>query len=141
MTDLTKGIIDILGFEITPNTQAHEIEKALADKMDANLFSKNKKVQGIYFKNISILERTFNVDISFWDGKLKSIRLDYADHVGLPFETIYKADCEWLKSILGEPTQTGSNGIVYKFDSIQVGATNWESDGRSGPDEYIQISY
>lgn len=141
MTDLAKGIIDVFGFEINPNTQPHEIEKALGDKIDANLFSKNKAVQGIYFKNVPILGRSFNLDISFWDGKLKSIRLDYADRVGLSFETLFKADREWLKNILGEPTQAGSNGVVYRFDSIQIGATHMESDGRIGPDEFIQISY
>ena len=53
----------------------------------------------------------------------------------------FKSDCEWLKSVLGEPTKTGSNGIVYFYDTVNVGATLQECDGLIGPDEHIKLNY
>ena len=141
MTDLSKGIIDVFGFEITRNTQPNEIEVALGDKIDANLCNKSKTVQGIYFKNVSILDRMYNLDVSFWDGKLKSIKLVCTSETYPSYEERFSADCKWFKSVLGEPTEEGKYGIVYEFEFVHVGASWWESDGRSGPDEYISISY
>ena len=141
MTDLRKGIIEINGVEIDANTTSIDIKNKLSDLYAHCAVSKNGSIEIFTFKNINLLNRFFDVDATFIRGKLKDIRLDCVDHIGLSFETLYRVDCEWLKNILGNPSQTGSNGVVYKFDSVQIGATNWENDGRSGPDEFIQISY
>lgn len=141
MTDLTKGIIEINGFEINPETQSYEIEKLLAEKITSNMFTKSKKGQGIFFENIPILGRNFNLDLFFYLGKLDNIRLDYTNEECLSFEELFVTDCQWLRDILGEPAQTGTNGVVYQFGSVQVGVTNLASDGRSGPDEFVKISY
>lgn len=141
MTDLKNGIIEINGFEISSKTKPNEVEQTLSNIIFDNGFTKSKKGQGIYLKNALIENQLFNADLFFYEGKLEDIKLISLHDTPLAYEERFKADCEWLKLILGEPTKTGSNGVVYIFDCVQIGATNWECDGRSGPDEYISISF
>lgn len=141
MTDLTKGIIDINGFEISAKTTPKEVLNNLANTWVFKIVSEDGSDAFFRFENIKVLGRTFKIKVTFLHGELKSVRLDYTEHAGLPFKTLFTMDCEWLREILGNPTEIGSNGVVYKFDSVQIGVTNFESDGRCGADEFVQISY
>ena len=141
MTDLTKGIVEIEGVEISANTVPADILNSLKTSIVNHAVSKNGKVEIFSFKRVKLLCRFFDVDVTFIGQRISDIEFYSYYDKDLSYAGRFKMDCEWLNSVLGEPTQAGSNGILYKYDFVQIGATNWESDGRSGPNEFIRISY
>ena len=50
-------------------------------------------------------------------------------------------DCKWIKTILGEASISGKNGVVYAFDKFQISVTYQPDDGRCGADEFINLHY
>ena len=141
MTDLAKGIVEINGYEIKPQTNPIDVENNLKGSYAYHVVSKNGKVHIFTFKNINVFDRRFDIDVTFVRQSLSTIELASCYGEDLSYVGRFKADCEWLKNVLGEPTQAGTNGVVYKFDSAQIGVTLWENDGRSGSNEIVQISY
>ena len=141
MTNLLKGIIEIDGFEIGPNTKPEEIENELASKIQYKATSKSGEVQIFAFKNVLIVGRSFAIDLTFIKERLSDIRLDYMNDECWSFKKRYDEDCRWLRDVLGEPTIIGSHQIAYKFDAVSVRVTHMENDPRSGSDEWIDISF
>ncbi len=141
MTDLRKGIIEIEGVEISANTTSLDIIENLKKSYANHATSKDGNCEIFVFKNIIVIDNSYDIDVTFINQKITNIQLFSLYDEKLSYEELFKADCEWLKKILGEPTVTGSNGVVYEYGSIQIGANYFESDGRSDSEEFIQINY
>ena len=141
MTDLSKGIIEINGFEITKDTTPLEIKNELSFMIKNHVHLDDGEIDLFRFSKIKILDRYFNVKTYFVSGKLSQIRLDSLNGESASFEVLFERDCEWIKTILGEASISGKNGVVYAFDKFQIGVTYQPNDGRCGTDEFIDLHY
>ena len=141
MTDLKKGIIEINGFEINAKTTVNDIINNLIDFCAFKIVSEDASDAFFRFENVKLIDRTFKAKMYFYRSRLSHIELFSACGGKPSFEELFEEDCAWLRNVLGEPTKAGSNGVVFVFDAVQVGATLRECDGRTGPDEYIGVQY
>ena len=141
MTDLSKGIIEINGFDIDKDTTPLEIKNKLSSIIKNHVHLDDGEVDLFRFSKIKILSRSFNIKIYFVSGKLSQIRLDSPNEDCASFETLFERDCEWIKNILGEASILGKNGVVYAFDKFQISVTYRQNDGRCGTDEFINLHY
>lgn len=141
MTDLSKGILEIDGFEIDKDTMPLEIKRKLSSIIKNHVHLDDGEIDLIRFSKIKILDRYFNIKTYFISGKLSQIRLDSLNEEGISFEELFERDCEWIKNILGEASASGKNGVVYVFDKYQIGVTYQPNDGRCGTDEFINLNY
>ena len=141
MTDLKNGIIKINGFEINKDTTPLEINNELPSIIKNHVHIDDGEIDLFRFSKIKILDRYFNIKTYFVSGKLSQIRLDSLNEDCASFETLYKRDCEWIKTILGEASILGKNGVVYAFDKFQISVTYHPNDGRCGTDEFIKLHY
>lgn len=141
MTDLNKGIIEINGFEINKDTTPLEIKNKLSSIIKNHVHLDDGKVDLFRFSKIKIIDRCFNIKIYFVSDKLSQIRLDSKNEDCASFEELFERDCEWIKTILGEASILGKNGVVYAFDKFQISVTYQPNDGRCGTDEFINLHY
>lgn len=141
MTDLSKGVLDIDGFEIDKDTTPSEIKNELSPIIKNHVHLDDSEIDLIRFSKIKILDRYFNIKIYFISGKLSQIRLDSLNEECISFEELFKRDREWIKDILGEASASGKNGVAYVFDKYQIGVTYQPNDGRCGTDEFIDLNY
>ena len=141
MTDLTRGMFEICGLPVERDMLPTDIEGNPVKSFANKAVSKNGQVAIYSFHNVEIQGQCFDVDLTFIRHKLSEVEL-YSHYEDISrYEDRFKADKEWLKGILGEPTETGTHGIIYKFETVSIGASWQESDGRSGPDGCISITY
>lgn len=141
MTDLSKGIIEINGYEISANTTPQQIELALSDVISFNAITKNKKGQGICLKNIFIYGRKFDMDLFFHLGKIDNAKLVAYNDSNLSYEERFIADCEWLKNIFGEPSEINEDGNSYYFEDIHIYSFIQRDLSRNPAETFIVCKY
>lgn len=139
MTDLSKGIIEIDGLLITAETTPEEIKKIVPQKIIDNVYADNRAAQGIFFNDEEILGKMFDSYLFFYRGELKSIELHCSKEK--TDKEQFEADCEWLKDILGEPTVTQNNLVIWKLPFGQISVTNFNGRRKNGHQEFVSISY
>lgn len=141
MTDLSKGIIEIEGFEISASTTSNDIEENLKDACAFSVKSKNGRCEIFVFKKVFILDNCFDIDITFIGQKLSDIRLTSNYSANFSYEERFVADCEWLKSILGEPTETNDDGNSYYFENIHLYSFIQRDLSRNPAETFIVCKY
>ena len=139
MTDLSKGIIEIDGIEINAETTPEKIKKIMPQKIIDNVYAQNGTAQGIFFNDEEILGKMFDSYLFFYRGQLKSIELHCSEEK--TDKEQFKADCEWLKNILGEPTVVQENLVIWKLSFGQISVTNFNGRRKNGHQEFVNISY
>lgn len=124
MTDLKNGIIDIGGFEITPNTTLEELIKYTQNK------GYNFKVTptGSFFKifkSFFVEHQEFSITFYFENGVISYLEMSpYLDNYGENRVETQKllriASDTWMKNLLGTPEQKTKTitGYNFKWGSI-----------------------
>ena len=130
-----------LSFDINKDTTPLEIKNKLSSIIKNHVHLDDSEIDLFRFSKIKILGRSFNVKIYFVSGKLSQIRLDSPNEDCASFEELFERDCKWIKTILGEASISGKNGVVYAFDKFQISVTYQPDDGRCGADEFINLHY
>ena len=141
MTDLSKGIIVINGFEINKDTTPLEVKEHLKDLYIFHNVTPSGKSESFVFRNVHINNRIFSIKLYFYLNALESIRFNYTNEECYSFEQLFEQDRLWLKDILGEPSVSGKFGNVYIYSNHRVGVTYQPNDGRCGTDEFIDLNY
>ena len=141
MTDLSRGIIEINGFDIDKDTTPFEIKERLKDLCVYHNITPSGKSESFVFHNVHINNRIFSIKLYFYLNMLESIRFDYTNTECYSFEQLFEQDRLWLKDILGEPSESGKFGSVYRYSNHTVGVTYQLNDGRCGTDEFIDMYY
>ena len=90
MTDLSKGIIDINGFEINRNTTPIDIKNVLVSFIKNHVHLDDGEIDLFRFSNIQVINRLFNVKVYFISEKLSQIRLDSVNEDNLSFEKMFE---------------------------------------------------
>lgn len=141
MTDLSKGVFEIDGFEINSETTPSEIKKRLKERYIYHNITPSGKSESFIFHNVNINNRVFSIKLYFYLKSLQNIRLDFMNSECYSFEQLFEQDLLWLKAILGEPTESGKFGSIYQYHKYKIGVTYRPNDGRCGADEFIDINY
>lgn len=144
MTDLLQGRIDILGYEINPDTTINKFEKDIGDKFYKEINPKNENLIifclnnkiGFTFYNLEIERPVFNlygmefinVQVVFFQGKINAVNLITNLHSYITDENgkrIY-SDAKikerfeilnrWAITNFGEPTFTNQSAIYWDKD-------------------------
>ena len=141
MTDLTKGIIEINGFEIGPNATSDDIKTKLDGIYVNRAVSKSGNVEVFSFKNIYLINRKFDIDVTFIDEKISTIELFsyHAEH--LSYDERHKDDCYWLESILGTPSLIADSGHFYYFEGMRIYSFIQRDLSRNPAETFICCKY
>lgn len=125
MTDLSKGIIELDNFIVTPETKRDALATAFEDKLAA--FSNANLVK---FRRTFIIQgQEFSCFFFFDDTqRIKSIELtpcveyksDSDDRTGQQEER-RQACNKWLFGQLGNPHKTVDGDVEYRYDGIYIG--------------------
>ena len=128
MTDLSKGIIEINGFTIKPDTTLKEMQDFFGDKVRVLELSTGPrlKLQQPYFLNKNIYAYAFNFKNN---GELSDFSLIPEPPVeikGNPTdvaEYMLKTSKQWLKEMIDKnPTTDCNEGISYHFNNFHISA-------------------
>ncbi len=128
MTDLTKGIIEIQGFTITPDTTMDEMLVFFGDKVRVSNLSTGPKIK--FLTPFYLTENIYSYAFNFTDsGKIKNFSLipvsptELTDAVGIAKYKLSIAK-EWLDKTIGSPPNTTNDMCVsYSFaPNCHVGA-------------------
>ena len=141
MTDLSKGIIEIEGFEIHSSTMSAELNNRLGVLCHQHAVSKSGKVEIFIFKKVNILNRCFDADVTFIRQRLSEITLySYYDN-DLSYEGRFQADCEWLKNLLGEPMSVSDEDNTYYYDGLRIYSFIQRDLSRNPAETFICCKY
>lgn len=141
MTDLTKGIIEIDGFEISKDTKPSEIKKLLNGRFDYHNVTPSGKSESFMFHNVCINNRLFSVNLYFYLGVLEDLRLNYMNEEGCSYERIFEQDCLWLKNNLGEPSKINEDGNSYYYNGLHIYSFIQRDLSRNPAEAYIVCKY
>lgn len=141
MTDLSKGIIEIDGFEISSRTTSSDIIENLKNLNANRVMSKSGNVEIFTFKNVELLNGRFNVDATFIGKKIKHIKLFSHYDTNLSYEERFESDCKWLKSVLGEPHDVLTHTNSYYFNGLHIYSFIERDFSRNPADTHICCSY
>lgn len=141
MTDLSKGIVEINGFEIASDTTSFDIKSNLEGIYTNCATSKSGKVEIFTFKDVNLLGRRFDVDITFIRQKISDITLYscFADNVS--YDDRFNDDCEWLKNILGEPHDVLNHTNSYHYNGVHIYSFIERDLSRNPADTHITCNY
>ena len=142
MTDFTKGIIDICGYEITTTTTPEDIEKNLNGKWCSYNITTDKVGKFIRFKNIELYGKNiYKIKLYFYNNNLKEIDFSINYDEAKCVKDYFECDCRWLKSILGEPTKKGATFVDYIYSNFYISAYYVECNGRQGEDNKLVMRF
>ena len=141
MTDLSKGIIEIEGIEINSDTTSTDIKTYLTNVYANCATSKSGKVDIFTFKNVILLGRRFDVDITFIREKISDIELTTCCSESLSYEERFKSNCDWLKSVLGEPDEIHNDGNSYYRNDKHIYSFIQRDLSRNPAETFIVCNY
>lgn len=139
MPDFKKGIIEINGIEIDRNTTLDDFRKSLSSIIRHDIG--DEELTNIWTYDVRILDRFFRCKFSFYFGSIDYISLYLKDDIGISYEEKFKADCEWLKSILGKPDEVNDDGNTYFFDGIHIYSFIQRNLTRNPAETFIVCKY
>lgn len=141
MTDLSKGIIEIGGFVFDVNTTSADIKNKLNGLYVNCAVSKDGSVELFRFENVKLFDRYFKIKLSFINQTISYIKLIpyYADD--LQYEERYQANCDFLKSVLGEPDEVSEYTYSYHFEGVHIYSFIQRDLSRSPAETFIVCSY
>lgn len=141
MTDLSKGIIEIEGIEINSDTTSTDIKTYLSNVYANCATSKDGTVEIFRFENITLSNECFKIKITFIREKMSHITL--FSHIGenLSYEERFKANCDWLKSVLGEPDEIHNDGNSYYRNDKHIYSFIQRDLSRNPAETFIVCKY
>ena len=141
MTDLKNGIIEINGFEINPNTTSFDIINNLKNVYSNRAVSKDGSCELFRFDVVRLLDKHFKVKITFVREKINNVQLFSLYGAPLTYEERFKADCEWLKSILGKPDEIHDDGNSYYCEGRHIYSFIQRDLSRNPAETFIVCKY
>lgn len=141
MTDLKKGIIEIDGFQIGPDTTPADIKANLKDRYAFNATSKDGSGEMFRFENVTLLSRCFKVKTTFIHQKIREIKLISYNKERLSYEDCFNTDCEWLKGILGDPDEALEYMNSYRYKGIHIYSFIQRDLSRNPAETFITCCY
>jgi len=142
MTDLKNGVIEIQGYEINAKTTPEDIKKNLEGAYCHYNKIPTGEIESFLFDEVFIYDCMFTIKLSFYLGKLDSIKLEsHHEYEGeFSWKKDHKLDDQWLEDNLG-PMQTYPDySQGYKSDVCFINSY-YMSDPRCGEEAYITIRY
>ena len=147
MTDLSKGIIEIDGFEISPNTTLEDVETYFGDKISVHRYVpqettvKFKTAQylsdGLYVRKIRFGENNQILSTAI----IPVISKDITDTVAMATASL-NASKEWLKkNLFVEPKTLQDHCVYYWFDAVDYYASVREDRDYGMNGGLIEVSF
>lgn len=140
MTDLMKGIIEIDGYEINAKTTTEDVENNLKGSYSKYVFVPSEGRKYFVFKHKNILDKNFIVSLVFVDKKLSFIEFTFSHKFNIT-DNDSKTYVDWIKKILGEPTQDKNSYVIYDYPDVSVGAIDYGYFIMDDADGFIKIEY
>lgn len=161
MTDLTKGIIEIDGFEIGPNITQEEFEKNLGHKFSKHVNRYNDNISTFYYNDFAGLRHNFdsskhiafeidgmvfeNIVIDFQNEKIKCIQLISnlqmydLDAEGRKIYSEAKIQASfsrlkiWAIDIFGEPNNKSCNVDKWFNENVNISTSSFRDISEGHP--------
>lgn len=141
MTDLSKGIIEVDGFEINSNTSSFELINEKKDNCAFYTITNDGNCELFRFENVEVFNKLFKVKITFIKQKLSEIKMFSYFDKPVSYEERFQADCAWLKDNLGEPSKINEDGNSYYYDGLHIYSFIQRDLSRNPAETYIVCKY
>lgn len=142
MTDLKNGIIDINGYEIHAGTTPEDIKKNLEGIYCHYNKIPTGEIESFLFEKVFISNCMFTIKLSFYLGKLDSIKLE-SHHVcegEHTWKKVFELNNRWLEKELGNPDTIGLYSRGYHYNTCYV-RSMYLADSRWGDESFIDIRF
>lgn len=142
MTDLKNGIIEIQGYEINAKTTPEDIKKNLEEVYCHYNKIPTGEIESFLFDEVFIYDCMFTMKISFYWGKLRTIKLQSRHKYKGEFawEKAFEFESQWLEKVLGKAHTSSLHSRGYAYGNCHIRSV-YLSDPRWGDEAFIDIDF